>query len=296
LGEPAGLDSAKRKAKFCFAKGIVTLISEGVSNEAAIAHKVGRSRQFVHYYLVRLERGGYIERTTRKKPWFFEVTERGRQSFLDTYEVETVRWQPLLRLHNCRWAFPVVRGVVDISKATVRWKTVHMAGWDCFYGRALGVAFRYLPSSNVVEVYDFGLMGSDADDLERQSLLRTVEFSRYLEGALKVRFGCPRPAGKFHLAILNDPLAPLFKKTVSVGDVWVDCSKGKPELESRDKKLLEDYLFMVQNFPMVVESLKKMDPMLENQKRLSEQVAALNELLNQKPKPFNRELQRLYES
>lgn len=289
-------NNAKKKAKIVFAKGIVTLISQGVNNESRIAKSAGFSRQRVHYYIEKLERGGHIERTTRKKPWFFEVTERGRQKFLDTYEGEVVGWQPLFRLNNCRWAFPIVEGVVDVSKVPVRWKTVHMAGWDCFYGRALNVAFRYLPSSTVIEVYDIGHKGSDVAQLERQSLLRSVEFSRYLEDVLKVKLGQPRPACSFHVAVVNDPMAPLFKKTVSIGDIWVDRSKGEPELEFRDEKLLEAYVFMVKNFPKVVEGLKKVDAMLENQKKLSEQVADLSELLNQKPKPLNRDLERLYDS
>ena len=151
--------------------------------------------------------------------------------------------------------------------------------------------------ANVVEIRGLGLLGSDRDKLERQSLLRAVEFSRYLEGVLNVRFGAPRKACKFHTAVLNDPVVSAFgkKDTVRDGEIWVDASKGEPELEFRDNKLLQSYLSMIKTFPVVLEMAKFFPEFVDNQKKLSEQVAILSELLNYKPQELSRDQRRLYD-
>ena len=207
-----------------------------------------------------------------------------------------IDFKPLYRLHNCRWAFPIAEGKVRTRGLSLKWKTVHMKGWNCYYGSTLKVAYRFLPVKNTIEIYGIGLRGNDYDALERQSLLEAVDFSHYLEGVLKVKFGPPQKACRFHIAILNDPIAAIIAKkyTGSIGDVWVDASFGQPELEFRDKRLLPSYLFMINNFPSVFEAVLKIPQLLENQEKLGAQFQNLAEQLNQSQRPRTPDIERLY--
>jgi hypothetical protein len=146
---------SKLKVKFDFntVRSRVIPILKGIEVKMYPA-KIGRirgwKRQYVAYYVKKLEKAGLFRRLKRSNFVDFELTERG-QNFLISCE-GVLFSSGVFRLHRCFFKYPVLReGVYPMGD----FKRIGMQNWTALLGLEQGVKVRHTTTSWIVHVETF---------------------------------------------------------------------------------------------------------------------------------------------
>lgn len=146
---------SKSKVKFDFntVRSRVIPILKGIEIKMYPA-KIGRirgwKRQYVAYYVKKLEKAGLIRRLKRSNFVDFELTERG-QNFLISYEGVLLS-SDVFHLHRCFFKYPVLREGVYPSGD---FRRIEMQNWTALLDLKQGVKVRHTTTSWIVRVETF---------------------------------------------------------------------------------------------------------------------------------------------
>ena len=223
---------------------------------AEIARQLGKERNFVHYYVDKMEKLGFIERQTgvikssAKTRGFithYRLTENG-SNFLAEIEKGILRHQ--VRLHNCYWLYPII----EQPKIKIDWRKVELQNWNQLIGRELGLTVRKNPSN--LEIVSGVIYGTNPYELLFKSRDEADKLACHLEQKFRMKLGRPRMSRKPHFGIY-DSLASNWSEHFQLDTEYgkIDRSLGYGEIDWADPVSAQNYLCMPNRLERIERSM-----------------------------------------
>jgi hypothetical protein len=213
---------------------------------------IGLSRQYVWYYIRKLEQCKLIRREKRSNVVFYELTPESK-NLLTSCEGGVFPAR-LYRFDKCQVAFEVV---VE-GRFPHGFRPVEMVNWTALLGTELGVKVRKTTRSWIVHVEV--IRGRNPIEITNLA----INLASRVRDALCGKYGCVLGEGKIvagEMAV-EDPVATLFGRyfTVRTDKRKIDHSWAVGELEHLQKDAVIEYLQMperVKNIEGQMESVNR---------------------------------------
>jgi hypothetical protein len=245
-----------RQGSLNTAAAILRGLREGLY-PAQVAHKLGKERNFVHYYVDKMEELAWIERQTgvvqssvKTRDFIvqYRLTESG-SNILAEIEKNTLRRK--VRLHNCYWLFPIV----EQPRTKIDWHRVELQNWNQLVGRELGLTVRKNPNS--LEIVSGTICGNNAYELLFKSREEAEKLAVHLERKFRMRLGRPSMSRKPHFGIY-DPLANKWSEHLQLDTEGgkIDRSIGYGEIDWTDPISAQNYLSMPNRLERIERSME----------------------------------------
>lgn len=223
---------------------ILRLIDRGVL-ETKIARTLGKSRQYVSYYVNKGVKGGLVRLGTRTSYRPLELTEEGKR-FLSRYDAGDTPERSPYRLENVRFKAKVV----EMPANPISWKRVEMTNWHYYQSAVDKVSVKLnRGKENTIEFIICGIDGSSLKDLLIKAAIECTQVIYKLESRLRMKIGLPELSSKPEF-VAYDYVAKKFCRSIGqltvpgLGKMNASKPRSGGELEFNELEDAEDYMRM----------------------------------------------------